>query len=208
MGPIGISLWLGPEVKVELRYLNLSLTEAHLFQSIATRLIYGYPLEASQRSIAVRNRLGQPSLWALGISGDMPILLVKIKSQKEREIVRQALVAHEYWRMKGLPVDLVVLNQEAAGYEQAVHDLLRQLLASGHAQAKENRPGGIFLKQVTQLAPMEQDLLEAAARVVIGNGQGSLGEKAQSASSVGRCLSPWPSGPATATGTNHFLRRW
>ena len=165
--------------QVELRYLNLSLTEAHLFQSIATRLIYGYPLEASQRSIAVRNRLGQPSLWALGISGDMPILLVKIKSQKEREIVRQALVAHEYWRMKGLPVDLVVLNQEAAGYEQAVHDLLRQLLASGHAQAKENRPGGIFLKQVTQLAPMEQDLLEAAARVVIGNGQGSLGEKAR-----------------------------
>ncbi len=167
--------------QVELRYLDLPLTEAHLFQTIAGRLIYGHPLEFAQRIDKIsKNRLGQSGLWALGLSGELPILLVKVQSQKEEEIARQALVAHEYWRMKGLAVDLVLLNQEAGGYEQAIQELLRRLITSGHAQAKENRPGGIFLKQASHLAPAEQDLLEAVAQVVVGAGAGSLGEKARS----------------------------
>lgn len=167
--------------QVELRYLDLPIAEAHLFQTIASRLIYGHSPESAERDGKVaKNRLGQPGLWALGLSGELPILLVKVQSHKEEEIVRQALVAHEYWRMKGLAVDLVLLNLEAGGYEQAIQDLLRNLIASGHAQAQENRSGGVFLKQVSHLSQAEQDLLEASARVAIGAGIGSLGEKARS----------------------------
>ncbi|NMB24453.1 MAG: glycosyl transferase, partial [Firmicutes bacterium] len=166
--------------QVELRYLDLPVAEAHLFQTIASRLVYGHSLELAERANKIaKNRLGQPGLWALGLSGELPILLVKVQSQKEEEIVRQALVAHEYWRMKGLAVDLVLLNLEAGGYEQAIQDLLRRLMASGHAQTQENRPGGVFLKQASHLSQAEQDLLEVSARVVIGAGIGSLSEKAR-----------------------------
>jgi cyclic beta-1,2-glucan synthetase len=82
--------------------------------------------------------------------------------------------------MKGLPVDLVIINEEAGGYEQTIQDLVRQLITSGHAQAKENRPGGVFLKKASHLSSTELRLLEATARVTVGTGIGSLGEKARS----------------------------
>ena len=167
--------------QVELRYLDLPIAEAHLFQTIAGRLIYGYPFDPGNRIDKIRkNSLGLPGLWAMGLSGEVPILLVRVKSYNQEEIVRQALTAHEYWRMKGLAVDLVLLNLEAGGYEQAIQDLLRRLIATGHAQGQENRQGGVFLKQAGHLSQGELDLLEAAASIVIGDGIGSLGEKARS----------------------------
>ena len=166
--------------QVELRYLNLSLTEAHLFQTMAAPLIFGDERELQHRREQIAgNRLGQEGLWAQGLSGEIPIMVVKIRSHKHEETVRQALVAHEYWRMKGFAADLVIINEEAGGYEQAVQDLVRQLITSCHGQAKENRPGGIFLKQSSHLAPAELRLLEAAARLVVGSDIGSLGEKAR-----------------------------
>ena len=166
--------------QVELRYLGLSLTEAHLFQTIAAELIYGNISELPHRRAKIAaNKLGQPGLWAQGLSGELPIMLVKIKSRTEEEILRQALIAHEYWRMKGFPVDLVIINEEADGYEQVIQDLVRQLITSSHAQAKENLPGGVFPKQASHLSQVELRLLEAAARVIVGGEEGSLGEKAR-----------------------------
>lgn len=166
--------------QVELRYLNLGLNEANLFQTMAGRLIYSYPLALQKRAEAIaQNQVGQPGLWALGISGDLPILVVKIRAPKEEILVKQALVAHEYWRMKGLRVDLVILNEESGGYQQEIQELLHRLVTTGHAQAKENQPGGVFLKQASLLSDTEKLLLEAAARVVVGGDAGSLIEQAR-----------------------------
>ena len=55
---------------------------------------------------------GPSALWAHGISGDLPIVLVRIDDADDLEIVRQLLRAHEYWRMKRLAVDLVILNEQ------------------------------------------------------------------------------------------------
>jgi len=165
--------------QVELRYLNLSMAEAHLFQTMAASLVFSDQRELMQRREQIaRNTLGQERLWAQGISGEIPIMVVKVRSQKDEETVRQALLAHEYWRMKGFAADLVIINEEAGGYAQYVQELVRRLIAGCHGQAKENRPGGIFLKQASHLTPEELRLLEAAAGLVIGAGIGSLAEKA------------------------------
>jgi hypothetical protein len=47
---------------------------------------------------------GQPTLWSLGISGDLPIILVRISDIHQVDVVRDALQAVEYWRMKQLAV--------------------------------------------------------------------------------------------------------
>ena len=49
-----------------------------------------------------RNVLGQPGLWAHGISGDLPILLVRVVEEDDLPLVRQVLQAQDYWRLKGL----------------------------------------------------------------------------------------------------------
>ena len=52
----------------------------------------------------------RPGLWPYGISGDLPIASCSIERDEERDVVRQLLRAQEYWRMKGIAADLVILN--------------------------------------------------------------------------------------------------
>ena len=76
--------------------------EAHLFQRLATRILYSDPTLRAPVETLVRNRRGPSALWRHGISGDVPIVLVRIDQVEDQGIVRQLLRAHEYWRMKGL----------------------------------------------------------------------------------------------------------
>ena len=55
--------------------------------------------------------LGQAGLWPHGISGDLPILLVRVVEEDDLPLVRQVLQAQEYWRLKGLSADVVILNE-------------------------------------------------------------------------------------------------
>ena len=52
------------------------------------------------------------------------IVLVNVADTEEIEIVAEAVRAHEYWRFKGLNIDLVILNSEGGGYLEPVRDLI------------------------------------------------------------------------------------
>ena len=75
------------------------------------------------------------ALWAQGISGDLPIVLLRIDDIEDIAIARQLLQAHEYWRMKQLAVDLVILNERAASY---VQDL--QIALETAVRTSQSRP--------------------------------------------------------------------
>ena len=66
------------------------------------------------------NTESQSSLWAYGISGDVPIVFVRINNAKDMKSVRQLLHAHEYLRLKGLAFDLVILNDHPPSYIQSL----------------------------------------------------------------------------------------
>jgi cyclic beta-1,2-glucan synthetase len=85
--------------QVELHHLGVEPSEAHLFQRLANRILYSDPSLRASPDVLKRNTRGQSGLWALGISGDLPIVLVRIDEAEDQEIVRQLLRAHEYWRM-------------------------------------------------------------------------------------------------------------
>ena len=59
------------------------------------------------------NRLGQSALWAYSISGDLPMVTVTIADSFNLSLIRELLLAHTYWRLRGFHADLVILNQEA-----------------------------------------------------------------------------------------------
>jgi hypothetical protein len=50
-------------------------------------------------------------LWAFGISGDFPILLVRIRDG-ESPLLPEALQAFTYWRSRHVTVNLVILNDQ------------------------------------------------------------------------------------------------
>ena len=106
------------QAQVQLHHLRVDADEAHLFQRIANRVLYSDPTLRPSSDLLRRGEGGQSKLWPAGISGDLPIVLVRIDETEDLEIVRELVRAHEYWRMKRLAVDLVILNERPPSYHQ------------------------------------------------------------------------------------------
>ena len=99
------------QAQVQLRHLGISAGEAHLFQRLANRVLFSDPTLRPSSEVLKRGGGAASKLWVHGISGDLPIVLVRIDEASDLEMVRQVLLAHDYWRMKQLAVDLVILNE-------------------------------------------------------------------------------------------------
>src|SRR5207247_2086320 len=92
------------------------------------------------------NTLGQARLWAYGISGDLPIMLVQVGAETDLALVREALTAHAYWRLHGLRVDLVIVDEEGGSYEQPLREALQRLVQANVSLTGTDQPGGVFLR--------------------------------------------------------------
>ncbi|HET6344638.1 MAG TPA: hypothetical protein VFH51_06885, partial [Myxococcota bacterium] len=162
------------QAQLEPRHLRVSLDDLQRYQQLASYMLFPSDrLRASERQLR-QNRLGQSHLWAYGISGDLPILLVTIGAVRDLDLVREALMAHTYWRLRGFKADLVILDEEAAGYEQPLREELRKLIQT-HAQFTGiDQPGGIFVRAAGSLSPEDLALLSAVARVVLVAARGPL----------------------------------
>ncbi|HZV94825.1 MAG TPA: glucoamylase family protein [Candidatus Nitrosocosmicus sp.] len=165
------------QAQVQLHHLGITPDEAHLFQHVANRILYSDArLRAPARTLA-RNAAGPSGLWGHRISGDLPIVLVRIDEVEDRGIVRQILRAHEYWRMKGLAVDLVILNEKPPSYLQDLQGTLEGLVRAGRPTLTATPEGGVFVLRTDLLSPVERDCLQAAARVVLLSRHGTLAEQ-------------------------------
>ncbi len=125
----------------------------------------------------MRNRRGQSGLWAYAISGDLPIVLLRVADRANIELVRQLIQAHAYWRLKGLAVDLVIWNEDRAGYRQALQDQILALVSVGLDAQVIDRPGGIFLRSADQISEEDRTLFLTVARVVLSDSGGTLAEQ-------------------------------
>ncbi|MFL5575292.1 MAG: glucoamylase family protein, partial [Gemmatimonadaceae bacterium] len=153
------------QTQVELRDLGITPADAALYQQLAGHLFYAHPgLRAPQRELQ-QNQGAQPMLWAHGISGDWPILLALIDSTQGLPTLRQLLAAHHYWRLKGMTVDLVILNTHPPTYLQELNDqLVTTVMASSEAGVID-RPGGVFIRRQDVLNAKDLLMLRATARV-------------------------------------------
>src|SRR5207249_1347141 len=123
------------------------------------------------------NTLGQSGLWAHGISGDLPILIVRVVQDDDLPLVRQVLRAQEYWRLKGLSADVILFNEYPTSYLDEMHELLQGLLEKGTWAAWRDRPGGVFLLRSDGMPEGQRVLLLAAARAVLSGGHGDLADQ-------------------------------
>ena len=157
-----------------LRHLGISSEEARLFERLASRVLFtDGSLRASPDRLA-SNELGQAGLWPHGISGDLPILLVRVVEEDDLPLVRQVLQAQEYWRLKGLIADVVILNEHPVSYVDEMQAQLAALLDNGPWSAWKHRPGGTYLLRADRMGAAERTLLEAVARAVLGGDRGEL----------------------------------
>jgi cyclic beta-1,2-glucan synthetase len=158
----------------ELRLLHIQPDEARRFQQLASHLLFPNPFLRPPAERIEENRKGQAALWPYGISGDLPMALVAIGEARDISMVRQMLQAHTYWRMHGLMADLVILNEEASGYEQPLRERLERLIQAHSIHTGVDQPGGVYLRTADLIPEEDLTLLRAAASVVLVAARGTL----------------------------------
>ena len=160
--------------QVALRHLGLTSDQAQLFERLASRVLYADASLRAAASLREGNLRGQPGLWAHGISGDLPVLLVRVVEEDDLPLVRQVVQAQDYWRLKGLAADVVVLNEHPVGYRDEMHDALTALVAGGPWAAWIGKPGGVHLLRGDLVPEAERVLLAAVAGAVLSGDRGDL----------------------------------
>src|SRR3984885_15212825 len=136
------------QAQMQLHHMGISTDEAHLYQRLANHILYSDATLRPPTEVLKRGAGKVSTLWAQGISGDLPIVLVRVAEQDDLELVRQLLRAHEYWRLKQLAVDLVILNGCAASYAQDLQvqvDALVRMNQSMPRLAVDDSNGAVFV---------------------------------------------------------------
>ena len=157
-----------------LRHLGITSEDALLYERLASRVLYADRSLRAGPEVLVRSELGQEGLWPHGISGDLPILLVRVVEEDDLPLVREVLQAQEYWRLKGLRADVVILNEHPVSYLDEMHGQLAALLDNGPWRAWNHEHGGAYLLRGDRMGEAERVLLAAVARVVLSGDRGDL----------------------------------
>jgi len=160
--------------QVVLRQINATEADAQLYGHLASSVIYGNSSLRADPSLLMKNRRGQSGLWGYAISGDLPIVLLQIGDPAHIDLVRQLVQAHAYWRLKGLAVDLVIWNEDHAGYRQLLHEQIIGLIAAGIEANVTDRPGGIFVRLADQISTEDRILLQTVARAILTDSRGTM----------------------------------
>jgi len=168
------------QARVQLHHIGIEPAEAGIFQALASYLIY--PSAALRPSSEAIRRGGGPQsgLWSQGISGDLPIILLRIADIEYLEVARQLVHAHAYWGLKQLAVDLVIINERTSSYVQDLQIALEAMARRSQSRSLANeygKTGRIFVLRADLMADETRALLVSVARVVLSGQGGRLAEQ-------------------------------
>jgi cyclic beta-1,2-glucan synthetase len=160
--------------QLEMRRLHIRPADVQTFQQLATLIIFPQAQLRPPPARLGRRTEGHGALWRQGISGDLPIVVVMIGHLRDIEVVREILTAHTFWNLRGLKVDLVLVSEEMASYEEPLTGQLRRLTEAQAHLTGVDQPGGVYLRSATKISKEELIALQAAARLVLVAARGTL----------------------------------
>ncbi|OAS14847.1 GH36-type glycosyl hydrolase domain-containing protein [Paenibacillus oryzisoli] len=152
--------------QIEIQHLHISLADLAVFQLLAGRTLYTAPLRPERATSIAINQKGQQGLWAYGVSGDLPIVILQITDTTNLNFVNKLIIGFEYLRHSRLFIDLVILNESEEGYQQDLQDSLRRMveqIVGGQGSGK----GGVHILPASQLLDEDKALLFAVSRIVL-----------------------------------------
>jgi cyclic beta-1,2-glucan synthetase len=175
------------QAQVQLHHFAINRSQARQYQTLAGHVIYAAPTLRSASESIVLGSGGQSELWPLGISGDLPIVLVRISESDQLGLVREVLQAVEYWRTKRLALDLVILNERASSYVQDLQIAIETIVRASQSRSQigdDRPPGRVFILRADLISPQSRGLLASVARVVLAGERGPLADQ------IGRAWAP------------------
>jgi cyclic beta-1,2-glucan synthetase len=163
--------------QVALRHLGVSAEEVEVFDRFGSRVFFSDTTLRADPSLLARNELGQAGLWGHSISGDLPLVLVRVTEAGDLALVNQVLRAQEQWRLKGLRADIVILNEHEATYRDELHADLIGAVGLGPFGGWMSKSGGVFLLRADSMPETEITLLATVARATLHGDRGRLDQQ-------------------------------
>jgi cyclic beta-1,2-glucan synthetase len=154
--------------------LSLEHDDVVLAQTLASRLLTGDRELRPSRPAISDDLAGQPALWSMGLSGDLPILVLTKADDAADPILSKLVRIHRWWRRQGLTVDLMILREGAAGYEEPIRQQLTAAMREAGVVEGLGERGGIHLRAAEQIGAPATAALRSAARVWLDGSAGSL----------------------------------
>ena len=182
------------QAQVQLRHIGIDPSEAGYFQRLAGHLIYAAPTLRPSSDSILRGADVQSMLWPLGISGDLPILLLRISDMENLDIARQLLQAHLYWKMKRLTMDLVILNERSSSYVQDLQVAIETLVRTCQSRLSpgiEPSAGRVFVLRADLMSSRARAHLISISRVVLVGQRGRLSDQLDRAPDI-QAVTPLP----------------
>ncbi len=154
-------------------YLSLDPAAQHQAQRLASLMLYhGQNTQRAQYLTAIQ--LPREEIWACGLSGDLPILTLRIGEPSHLPLARAILKIHEAWRQWGLWVDLVLLDDHGGDYFPPTKNALQEMVSFGHARDLIGKPGGVHFLDAQVLGAPRTALLLATSALVLSGEDGPL----------------------------------
>ncbi len=163
--------------QVETAYLSLSSREVLSYDNMIAHLIYKSPTKKQYENLIKKNVKGQPALWAYGISGDFPFMLVTIRQEQDIQMMIQSLKAHEYLNVKGLKMDLVILNEDESNYLQPLRNKINDVLEKNSGKYLADREKSIYVRNLSSMPYSDVLLLYASAHIILKAGSGPFNKQ-------------------------------
>ncbi len=152
--------------EMELKYLDISRAQLNAYQDLLSPIYYSNKYYRGSSDSIRKNLRNQSFLWKFGISGDFPILLLKVKSIDEISIIKDVLKAYEYYRLNFMKIDLIILDDSKSGYRGDLNDFLNDIISALKIYDESVEKKSLFIINTHQLIPAELDLLDTVASIV------------------------------------------
>ncbi len=162
------------KIEAQSRYLRIKAKEMQQYQKMLSYILFSNPCKQKNLKDLPKHKYNQSELWKYGISGDLPIILVKVKNANDIDCVKEILKAYEFFRVKRIEVELVLIDEEKHSYENYVREEIQNIIFNSNMAYLKNVRGGIFELNKNEINKQDMELLEFVANIIIDSDKGSI----------------------------------
>ena len=181
-----------PQARAELAQFGMQPADLPVYEQLAAAILFPQASLRAPTELLKQSDGAQDVLWSHGLSGDLPVVLLRLTDAEHLQLLQELVQAHLFLRRRGLRFDLIVWNDDATGYRHTLSDRIAGMLTAGAESSLLDRAGGIHLRQLDTFTERDRVLLQAAATVCLSDRFGSLALQLEQAGQRTAAVTPVP----------------
>ena len=153
----------------EARYLQIKGNELAEYQKLISLLINPSYVSWYYKNKVKDANFKKSDLWKFGVSGDFPILMLKLKNINDMYLLNELLKLYEILRIKNIPIEFIILSEE-----EYLVEYINSAILNAHLEYMKNVRCGIFVMAASNLTQEENNLFLFVSNLIIDANLGNI----------------------------------